>query len=250
MSNKSIPLPKNYLEKILKPVNKLTESCVLKGKGENLFTVCASEDKSVILYARLKLPVILEEEVKLNLIGVKKLLSGLDSLGNNGNFSLILGENFIKCQSEYNEEKTHFKYHLVDDSIIKEFPLKIEKITSISYDTEFELTTEKAKRILSASSFATEAQKVYFYLSDGVITADINDKTMQNIDNMVIPITNKWIGDELLGNFPISLEIFKNLVSLKENIKVKINNEFKVAIFNIIEDDYLELKYIVSSLIK
>ena len=129
MSNRKISLSKEHLEKILKPVNKITESCVLKGKNEYLYTICSTEDKSVILYANLKLSNPLDEELRLNLIGVKKLISGLTSLGNSGEFTLSLYENYIKCQIEYNDKKTHLKYHLVDDDIIKEFPIKIEKIT-------------------------------------------------------------------------------------------------------------------------
>jgi hypothetical protein len=250
MPNRKISLSKEHLEKILKPINKITESCVLKGRNDELYSICSTEDKSVILYAKLKISNSLEEDLRLNLMGVKKLISGLNSLGNVGLFSLLLYENYIKCEIDIKGKKSHLKYHLVDDDIIKEFPLKIEKIMSLSFDTEFELSAENAKRILAASSFATEAQKVYFSLNDGVINAEITDKSFQNIDSMLIPITDTWKGDELISDFPISLEIFKNLVSLKNNIKVKINNECKVAVFHIVEDGLLELKYIVSALIK
>jgi len=250
MSNRKISISKEYLEKILKPINKISESCVLKGKDNFLYTVCSTEDKSVILYAKLKTSSELEEPLKLNLISIKRLLSGLNSLGNLGDFSITLFENYIKCEVDKDGEKTHLKYHLVDDDIVKEFPLKIEKIVNLSFNTEFDLSPETSKRILAASSFATDAQKVYFGLTDNIITAEVNDKTIPNIDNMLIPITNKWKGDDLILDFPISIEIFKNLVSFKSDIKVKINNESKVAIFNIVEDNLLELKYIVSALIK
>ena len=250
MSNRKISISKEYLEKILKPINKISESCVLKGKDDYIYSVSTTEDKSVILYAKLKISSFLEESFKLNLISVKKLLSGLNCLGVNGDFSITLFDNYIKCEIDESNQKTHFKYHLVDDEIIKEFPVKLEKITSLSFNTEFELSPEKSKKILSASSFATDAQKVYFTLKDGVLIAEINDRTIPNIDVMSIPITDTWYGDELISDFPISLEIFKNLVSFKNNIKVKINNDCKVAVFNIMEDDLLELKYIVSGLIK
>jgi hypothetical protein len=250
MSNRKISLSKEYLEKILKPINKISESCVLKGKDDSLYSVSSTEDKSVILYAKLKLDSLLEDSIKLNLISVKKLLSGLHCLGNTGNFSITLFDNYIKCETDENNQKTHFKYHLVEDEIIKEFPIKLEKITNLTFNTEFDLSPDKSKRILAASSFATDAQKVYFAVKDNVITAEINDKTVPNIDNMSIPITDTWNGDDLISDFPISLEIFKNLISFKGNIKVKINNDCKVAIFNIMEDNLLELKYIVSALIK
>ena len=250
MSNRKISISKEHLEKILKPINKISESCVLKGKDDSIYSVSCNEDTSVILYAKLTLSSFLEESVKLNLIGVKKLLSGLHCLSDSGDFSITIFGNYIKCETEENDQKTHFKYHLVEDEIIKEFPIKIETITSLNFNTEFDLSPEKSKKILYASSFATDAQKVYFTIKDGILVAEINDRTIPNIDNITIPITDKWYGDELNSDFPISLGIFKNLVSFKNNIRVKINNDCKVAVFNIIEDDSLELKYIVSALIK
>ena len=251
MSAKIIPLPKVYLEKILKPVNRLTESCDLKTKGTNLYTICSSEDNSVILYAQTKIPIELEEDIRLNLISIKKLISGLDCLGSDGEFSLKLGENSLTCQVvSPDNEKSHLKYHLVDDSIIKECTLRAEKFSSFTFDSEFVITANKAKQILSAASFASDVSKVYFSVVDGVLQADINDHTLQNVDNITIPLTTKWEGEILEGTFPISLEIFKNLVAIKSDIKVKINNQFKIMLFNITEEDNLELKYVVSALIK
>lgn len=251
MSVKIIPLPKVYLEKILKPVNRLTESCVLKIKGTNLYTICSSEDNSVILYAQIKIPIEIEEDTRLNLISIKKLLSGLDCLGSDGEFSIKIGENSITCQTISSEnEKTHFKYHLVDNSIVKECTLRKEKFSEFTFDTEFIITANKAKQILSAASFASDVSKVYFSVFEDTLQAEINDHTLQNVDNITIPITTKWDGELLDGTFPISLEIFKNLAAIKNDIKVKINNQFKIMIFNIVDDDNMELKYVVSALIK
>ena len=251
MSAKIIPLPKVYLEKILKPVNRLTESCVLKTKGNSLYTICSSEDNSVILYAKTKIPLEFEEDIRLNIISIKKLLSGLDCLGSDGEFSAKIEENRITCQLVSPEnEKTHFKYHLVDNSIIKECTLRIEKFSELTFDTEFVISANKAKQILSAASFASDVSKVYFSVFEDTLQAEVNDHTLQNVDNITIPITTKWEGDILEGNFPISLEIFKNLAAIKNDITVKINNQFKIMLFNIKEEDNIELKYIVSALIK
>ena len=46
------------------------------------------------------------------------------------------------------------------------------------------------------------------------------------------------------------MEVFKNLVSYKNDVKVKINNEYKVFVFQNIDDNDVELKYIVSALVK
>ena len=49
---------------------------------------------------------------------------------------------------------------------------------------------------------------------------------------------------------PLMLEIFRNLISLRcESVKVKINNENKVIMF-CVTDNNVELKYIISTLVK
>ena len=71
MTESLIPIPKTSLEKLLKPVNRLTESCVLKSKNDLLYTLCSSSDNSVALYANTKLPMSLDI-TQLNLINIKK----------------------------------------------------------------------------------------------------------------------------------------------------------------------------------
>ena len=73
---------------------------------------------------------------------------------------------------------------------------------------------------------------------------------MQNVDNLSMVLTDKVIGDEILKPIPVNIEVFKNLISSKTNIKVKINNEYKVFIFQTQEDENVDLKYIVSALVK
>jgi len=250
MSFKKINIDKKYLEKILKPINKLNESCCLKIKDDILYSVTASEDSSVFLYAKLKLPFISKDQVRLNIINIKKFLSGLEILGDDGDFNLYLEENHIKCETEKNSEKCHFIYHLVDDSIIKEFPFNISKFNNIKFDSEFSISPEKAKKILAASSFASEAQKIYFEFDENNIFVDVNDLSRQNIDSIKIPISNDLVGENIFKKIPISLEIFKNISFFKDKIKIKINKEFDLIVFNIFENDCLELKYIVSALIK
>jgi len=66
--NEIIPIKKAFLEKLLKPVNRLSESCVLKTDSEGLFTICSSPDNTVILYAKIKTDIDLEEPLRLNII--------------------------------------------------------------------------------------------------------------------------------------------------------------------------------------
>lgn len=251
MQNKTLKLSKEYLEKILKPVNRLTESCVLKTDKDGLFTVCSSADNTVILYARVNFENKQEEFFRLNLISIKKLLSGLDCLGNDGSFSIEYNDNHIKC-SVVNDsnEKTHFKYHLVDDTVVRESPVNIKKLSELNFDTEFFLTNSKIKQIMAGYAFASDVSKVYFYTENGKINIELNDRTLPNVDNITINASDAFTGLPIEDAIPIPTEVFKNLASCKTDVKVKINNQYKVFIFQNKEDTDVELKYIISALVK
>jgi hypothetical protein len=251
MNESLIPIPKTSLEKLLKPVNRLAESCVLKAESNKLFTICTSIDNSVILYAKTDLPMHVDS-VKLNMINIKKFMTGLDCLGDDGDFKLLYNQNNIICRSvnEATGENTHFKYHLVDDNIIKESTVNEESIAKLKHDTVFELSLGKIKQIMSAYSFSTDINKIYFYTKDDVVYADIDDKTLQNIDNVSLQVSNEFQGEPIQNPLSLKIEVFKNLATSKNPIKVKINNQFKVFIFQTQEDENTELKYIISALVK
>jgi len=251
MSDKFLPILKTSLEKLLKPVSRISESCVLKVSDNLLYTVCTPSDNSLILYGAIQLPTSIESH-KFNIINIKKLLTGLDCLGDDGNFSFSTNENSIKCQIENSatNEVAHFKYHLVDDGIIKESAINIQKIAKLKFDTEFEITPDKIKKIISAYTFASDANKIYFYSKDKKVYGDINDNTLQNIDNVSLLISSETVGNEITNPMPISIEIFKNLIATRNPIKVRINNEYNVFIFQTQDDQNIELKYIISALVK
>jgi hypothetical protein len=252
MSNeRHIPIPKSALEKILFPVNRLTESCVLKTNKDSIYTVCSSIDNSVILYAKTKLPIEIQD-LKLNLINIKKFLTGLECLGEGGTFELIHKNNHLTCKSsnEVTKENTHFKYHLVDDNIIKESTINIETIAKLKFNTIFEISAQKVRQIMSAYSFVNEVNKIYFYTKEDQVYAEIDDKTLQNVDNVSMLVSNQFEGEAISNPLSIKIEIFKSLATFKNNITVKINNEYKVFIFQIKDEQNTELKYIISALVK
>lgn len=251
MSNSIIPVPKSSLVKLLKPVNRLTESCVIRSKSDSIYTLCCSQDNSVILYANTSVPVDLGG-IKLNLISIKKLLTGLDCLGDDGEFKITYNENNIVCSSTNpaTTENTKFKYHLVEDGIIKESSVNLEKIAELTYDTIFDLSLGKIKQIMSAYTFVNDINKIYFYTKDDKVFAEIDDKTLHNIDNVSLVASNEYTGSPINNPISVKLEVFKLLSTSKLPIKVKINSEFNVFVFETQEDENTQLKYIISALVK
>lgn len=250
-----ISVSKTCLEKILKPINRLTESCVLNITSSNLYSICSSPDNTVILYVKIPIKNQTKDEfnnLKLNLISIKKLLSGLECLGNDGVFSLKIEDNYIRCENvnEETDEKTYFKYHLVDNSVVKEAPVNINKISSLVFDTEFTISLAKIRQLIHGYAFASDITKLYFSSQDNKIVGEINDKTLQNIDNISITLSTEYKGESIDTPTPVSIEIFKNLAQCKSDVKVRINNQYKVFVFQNVEEEDIELKYIVSALVK
>ena len=246
-----LQIPKKNLEKLLKSVNKISESCVIKSDSNGIYTVCSSTDNTVILYARSDFENSVKNTNKINIISIKKLMSGLECLGEENEFSLEYDSNHIKCSNKTGEEEiTQFKYHLVDDSIIQECPIDINKISSLNFDTEFIISLNKIRQIMQGYSFASDVTKIYFYTKNSKVFAEINDKTLQNVDNLELKISDSFLGSPMEVNIPINAEVFKNLATCKSDIKVKFNSQFKVFIFQNKDIEDIDLKYIVSALVK
>ena len=223
---------------------------MLRIEEDNIYTLCTSSNNVVILYVSAKLKTPAKTNLKLNLIDIKRFLCGLDCLDGE-DFALEYLENNIKCESIADQENsTFFKYHLVDDTVIPIAPINIQKMSQLPFDTEFEISPDKQKRIISAYTFTSAAPKIYIYTKDKSVYAELNDRQIQNIDNMTLKISEDYKGIDIDNVIPVNMEIFKSLTSSRQNIKVKINNQYKVLIFQITEKDDVIIKYITSALVK
>lgn len=245
-----ICLDKEFLVKILKTINRLCDNCVLRIEEQSISSISSSSDNVIVLYIKGNLPENTNFTGKINIIDIKRFLCGLDCLDSQ-KIEIQLSENYIKCQTKDSEDPTHFKYHLVDDSVMSRSNFNIKKITQLTFDTEFNIPVNVQKKIITAYSFSADCQKVYLKEVDGSIYAEINDLTQHNKDSVELKITDDCIGELIKHPVPVNIEIFKNLMYTKNsNIHVKINNEFKVLVFNVKEDDLIDVKYITSALVK
>jgi hypothetical protein len=243
----TLPLDKSTLVRFLAPVGQITEKCVLKVTEDKLYTLSATPDTNIILYACVKIDNANKESSRINISDVKKLLVGIDCFEDDLTFSLK--ENHLLCSTN-SLSGEYFKYHLVDDAIIKEYPLNINKIVNLNFNTSFDVNKKKLADIARGSSYARSTQKIYFFCKNNIIYAELNDFAYQNVDNITFMITDVYEGETISSMLPLDLEIFRILNSLKcETVKVKINNENKVVMFSV-NDGEVELKYIISTLVK
>ncbi len=247
---KSFVLEKRFLEKYLKTVNRLCDSCVLKIEEDNISSISSSPDNVVILYIKGKLSDNTNICDKINIIDIKRLISGLDCLDSDL-IEIQINENYIKCIDKNSGDNAYFKYHLVDDSVMSKSTYSVKKISQLTFNTEFSIPTQCQRKIMSAYSFSSDCSKLYLKEDSGSIYAEINDLTQHNRDSVEIKITNEYIGEPIQAPIPINIEVFKMLSYTKDsNLSVKINKDYNVLIFNIKEDEFLDVKYITSALVK
>jgi hypothetical protein len=246
----SFSVEKSFLQRFLKTIGRLCDSCTIKIEDDQIYSISSSSDNIVILYIKGILAEKQEEPHKINIIDIQRFLCGLDCLDSKF-IEIIINENYLKCQTKDVPDKTHFKYHLVDDSVMSKTPFSLKKISNLKFDTEFSIPLPCQNKIMSAYSFSPDVSKIYFKENEGSIYAEINDLTQYNKDSVEFKICDKYIGDSIKQPTPISIELFKNLIYTKNSsINVKINNEYKVFVFNVKEDEFIDVKYITSALVK
>lgn len=229
-------------------MSRLGDKSVVKLFKNKIYTLTTSEDSNIILYAsHVFTEDITSELIRLNIADIKKFLRAVECFEEDLNF--YLKDNHIFCETA-TLNGAYFKYHLVDDSIIKETPISIEKISNLNFDTEFSISNKKLTEISRGSAYAVDSQKIYIYTKDEAVFSELTDQTIQNIDSITLRLSDSFTGQPIKTMLPLMLEVFRNLASLRcESVKVKINNENKVIMFCVADSD-VELKYIISTLIK
>lgn len=243
----TLPIDKHSLIKFLSPLSRLGDKGVIRVHGNKMYTLMSSADTNIILYASASFNKNVDTLIRLNVADIKKLLRAIECFDEE--LIINIKDNHILCETE-SLNGAYFKYHLVDDSIIKDAPISIEKISKINFDTEFVIQSKKLTEISRGSAYACDTNKIYFYTKENAVYSELTDKEIQNIDSITLKISDSFEGQPIKGMLPLVFEVFRNLTSLRcDSVKVKINNEYKVIMFCVNENN-VELKYIVSTLIK
>ena len=170
---------------------------------------------------------------------LKKLRHVLDTIESD-NVEVTINSNNL----QYNGSDVKFKYHLYEEGFITRPNINLEKINSFTYDVEFEIDKNLLGRIFKGSTFASETNKLYFYTENGLLMAELTDRSRHNTDNFTISL---GAADFNLDPIPISLDNVRLLSIINDKFNVKINTEYGVVIFDI-QENGIKLKYIISAL--
>jgi hypothetical protein len=229
----------------LEQICKISDSAVIKIESGYINCICSSPDNSIILYSRLKIKT--EEiisPVTLNVGDIKKLIRAFDCVDSEDLTFTVKNNNI-----NYSDTNVQFKYHLLEDGIITQPKINVQKLEELDFNCSFTLTDKALTELLKGSTFSSDSNKVYLSSVGKSLKGNLTDKTKFNIDNFELNISNDFEGQEL-KDLCLNFEVFRTLSASKFNtLKCKISSKLGVILF-LFENSNIVSKYIVSALTK
>jgi len=224
--------------KFLDAVSKINDTgVILDIEKSKLSTLVSSLDSTLILHGTYESS--FEFEDSLNVPDVKKLRHVLDTIEGE---SMCIDVNANNLQ--YNGNDVKFKYHLYEEGFITKPNINLDKINKFKFDVTFDLNKNTIQRLYKGSTFANETNKIYFYTDGNLLMAELTDRARHNTDNFTLSLGEVNFN---LDPICINLDNMRLLSLLNDDIKVKINTEYGVVVFDI-EDNDIKLRYIISAL--
>ncbi len=212
--------------------------------NNNITCTIAAADSTVVCKADLACETNVENEVTLNIPDIKKLTRVLEIIPSN-EIELKINENNIS----YNKDGYRFKYHILDDGIIKLPNINVNKVNSLEFDTTFKITEKNLTMLFKGSSFTTETSKLYLFEDGNKISGELGDKNRHNTDNFVCVLSDEYEGRSLAKALALNFDSFRLLsFSGCREVNFRVNQEMGVITCDFKKDD-TSLIYVISSLI-
>ena len=218
-------------------IAKISESAVVNVNDDGCQCLATNIDNTLILHACYIDSY--DISTTLNIPDVKKLVNVVSAITTE-EINFTVDSNSLL----YKGESVKFKYHLFEEGLILPPSLNLDKISKFDYDVTFTVTKEWMKQLFRGSSFATETNKIYFSVIDGNLHGELTDKARHNTDSLSI---NLGPVEFELEPFPINFDNMRLLSTISDEIKVSINTDIGVILFDI-ENNGIKLKYIISAL--
>lgn len=233
-----------FVKNFLLPISKISDSSILELKEETLSCKVCTPDNSVIFFTQYPIESVIEENTLLNCPDIKKLTRAIDAIGKTEEINFEVENNNLS----YKDKSIRFKYHLLEDGIIKQPKLNLQKLDETQFNTSFILKNDQIKELIKGSVFSSDSNKIYISTDSEGVYAELTDKTRNNIDTITLRISDSYDG-ESVDSLPFSFEIFRLMEISNKDILVKINVKLGLVIFEIL-DNYNKMLYVMSSLIK
>ena len=224
--------------KYLDTISKINDTGVIFDvKDDKLVSLVSSLDSTLILHSEYKSN--FQFNTTLNIPDVKKLRHVLDTIEED-NIDIEVNSNNL----QYSGNGVKFKYHLYEEGFITKPNINIDKINKFKFDINFGLNKATIQRLFKGSTFASETNKIYFYTEDKNLMAELTDRARHNTDNFTLSLGRV---DFELEPIAVNLDNIRLISLLNDDIRVKINTEYGVVVFDI-EETNIKLRYIISAL--
>jgi hypothetical protein len=237
---------KDFVANFLSPISNLNDMCVLKITNNNVSCTIAAADSTVVCRADLECDVEVgsAESITLNIPDIKKLIRVLDIVPAN-EVSLTINSNNIS----YSENGYKFRYHVLDDGIIKLPNINVNKINNLEFDTNFTVNEKDIGVLFKGSSFTTETSKLYIFQDGENISGELGDKNRHNTDNFVCILSDSYEGNLLSKPLAVNFESFRLLsFNGSREVNFRVNQEMGI-ITCALKKGSVSLIYVVSALI-
>lgn len=150
-----------------------------------------------------------QEFINLYVSDLTKFIKLLD-MSNSEIFEFEVKNNFIYFKSD-NICGAKF---ILDDIPPQKLPASAnyKKFAKLKPKYSATITKNKVKDVVQASSFANSSDKVYFYQKDDKLIAELNDRTLANIDNISIILAENGTGNIDKGVI-VSVDAFSSIIT-------------------------------------
>lgn len=243
MSNTlTIANPQQFVNFFLGSISKVVEDCIIKIKKDRIMCLSATSDGTLIQLVQIKNENNFEQV--LNIPDVKRLHKVINCI-TEPVIKLDITENNIA----YKSTDTRFKFYLLDDGILTETAVSVEKIKKIEYDCEINLSFDKIHELIKGSTFSNESEKLYLYTDENnCLYGELTDREKPNMDSFCIKLADNV--DKHLLPTAFNFENIRIISSTRgDSIKLRINTDLNVMRVDIVKDDCY-ISYIVSGLVK
>lgn len=233
---------KDFISNVLSPISNLNDSAIIKVEKNVISNITASQDATLILYTESICEC--DDSRNLNIPDVKKFIRVLECVESDDVEFEILSNNI-----QHNSSSFKFKYHLLEEGIVKLPSINIKKINDLKLDTVFDVAESKLNTLFKGASFTTESNKLYIYLENNTVFGELGDRNRHNSDNFQTILSTTYEGTALPKTIPINFETFR-LINFNKcsDIKFSINIQFGVVKISLSKGN-TNLIYIVSALI-
>lgn len=217
--------------------------------------IACSEDSSSIIVCS-KIHILNEQDINLangesyeiNVPDLQKFTKLL-SMNEEDMFTFEIKNNYVY----FKNNKIKGAKFILDDIPAQKIPKHVTAKWFDNFQTNYSVELDKAqiKEILHIASFADGSDKIYFYQEDGKLIAELNDRTISNIDNLSLVLSDKGegaINDKVIIAVNSLSTLVLNTPSIKLEV-VSIGNKiksFEALLFTIISEGIL-VKYLFNS---